>query len=87
MEWNTDISKAPKGEMRKTTKAVGKNKVEVEEFAPDRVILTAKCGTVIVSAWNPPTKHNPKGRWQGLTQNEEPIAWMPWPEAYGGKPE
>ncbi len=75
MTWNYDISEAPRGHTEKVMRATAKGKeFEVDQFNPDPVILTANCGTVMQSYWI-----EKSARWHGLSTNEIPVAWMPWP--------
>ena len=90
MAWNTNISEAPRGRTVLKAKPDGKSGGEVQfsVFEPTAVILTTKCDQSIKSQWLPKHKvgeHPPReiaGRWLGLRNGEQPVAWQPWPEPY-----
>lgn len=75
MEWNFDLSKAPRGH---TKIIVGKVKgVEYlrEIWVPDQIIAAGSEGVVTLSHWN--TKRQ---AWSMFTEDCPPIAWMPFPK-------
>lgn len=78
MNWNTDISKAPRGKTVETTVITAKGPRPASRFIPVRVILATKCGKVVLSHFIPDDEG--RGRWQMLAKREEPLAWMAWPE-------
>lgn len=82
MEWSKDISKAPRGYWVTSMKPhfATKKLYETTVFHPQRVIVATKCGKVTLSQWLPEGKERKKPRWEMLGENEEPVAWMPWPE-------
>ena len=89
MEWNTNIDEAPRGaEVWETRTDKNGKESKVRVFTPDLLILTTKCGQVIGSRWMPEHivgKYPPRtiqGRWFGLAEGEEPVAWMLWPTPY-----
>ena len=75
MTWNRDISLAPRGKYVVVNRKFGKTMADAQVFKPDRVILATKCGKVTLSHYLPDEK-----RWMMLHTNEEPVAWMAWPE-------
>lgn len=77
MNWNTDISQAPRGKTVETTVMTAKGPRKISRFVPVRVILTTKCGKVVLSQYIPDDE-----RWLMLGKGEQPEAWMPWPEPY-----
>lgn len=78
MGWDFDIARAPRGKTVtiKETNKDGQVK-EREEFRHDLVWLWSKCGKKVLSRWLPPNRFS-KGRWDGLANIEEPIAWHPY---------
>lgn len=70
-EWSFDIAAAPRG--RYVLRAASNGKGHVKTFEPVRVFLATKCGQVTISNYLPDSK-----RWEMLSANEQPIAWMPW---------
>ncbi|MER8959334.1 hypothetical protein [Mesorhizobium sp. M0701] len=70
--WNTDIKAAPHGRYVVRQHRAG---IETRVFIPERVILATKCGRVTVSHYIPD-----ETRWMMLGKNEQPVAWMSWPE-------
>lgn len=70
--WNTDIKAAPHGRYEIKQRREG---VDTRVFVAERVILATKCGKVTLSHYIPQEK-----RWLMLGKNEQPDAWMPWPE-------
>ncbi len=72
MEWNYDITQAPKGhlESRKSPKGDG----YYDEYVHDHIIIATKCGKVTRSYWVPK-----ESRWCMMSKNEEPEAWIAWP--------
>lgn len=74
MTWNTDIKAAPHGRYVVKQRREG---VDQRVFVPERVILTTKCGKVVLSHYLPEEK-----RWLMLGKGEAPTAWQAWPEPY-----
>ena len=81
MTWNFDIDAAPRGTTvsKTTTNSKGVD-VTRDTFLPDKVLVAASGRMVMVSYWLPPLGDRPKGRWHGLATDEQPVAWMPFPE-------
>lgn len=75
MNWNTDISQAPRGKTVEATIQSDKGRRKVSRFIPRRVILATKCGKVVLSQYIPD-----EDRWQMLGKGEQPLAWFVWPE-------
>lgn len=73
MNWNFNMSEAPRGRTVAVTRA-GEKAAIVETFVPDKVILATKCGKVIASHFMPKEQ-----RWLMLAAGEQPVAWQPWP--------
>lgn len=86
MDWNFDISQAPRGRMiQKEVKTPKGGTALRDVFLPDRIIVASQDGeTVTVSHWIPPTKRS-AGRWNLLGSSETPLAWMPFPEHPGNR--
>ena len=74
MNWNFDISQAPRGSTRMVARTIGKNTAMVEEHVPDLIIAAGNGGVVTTSRWLPK-----EGRWNMFTVGTPPLAWMPWP--------
>lgn len=75
MNWNHDISAAPRGKMVHSTRTVGDRVHEISDFVPDHIWAASKCGKVIKSYWIPPVG-KADGRWSGFANGEQPIAWQ-----------
>jgi len=75
MNWNRDISQAPRGHYRTVTRRIGKNDVETQEHVPALIIAAGNGGVVTLSKWLPE-----QGRWNMFTKDVPPLAWMPWPD-------
>ena len=81
-DWNYNIDEAPRSttvtKRVKTKEGFENRDVEV----PVKIIgcIDTPEKWVAVTYWTPPTKHTPKGRWSGATQDQELLAWMPMPE-------
>jgi hypothetical protein len=74
-DWNFNMDEAPKGEMRKVQRTIGKNTVEVDQFCRELIIAAMPTGTdVTVSYWVPGVE-----RWNMFTKYAPPKAWKPWP--------
>jgi hypothetical protein len=81
-DWNYNIDEAPRG---KTVVKFAKTKngtASYEAFEKEKIIgcIDNPEKWVAVTYWTPPTKHTPKGRWSGATQDQELLAWMPMPK-------
>jgi hypothetical protein len=72
-DWNTDISKAPRGAYQVKNRKFGSTHADSKVFRADKVILATKCGQVTMSRYLPEAK-----RFEGLATGEQPVAWMPW---------
>lgn len=75
MSWNFDISTAPRGNVRKVKRIIGKNEVEVDVHEPIIIIAAGSGGVVTVSRWLPKEE-----RWNMFTKAVPPIAWMEFPQ-------
>lgn len=75
MNWNFDISQAPRGKMVATTVQTKDGPRQSSRFVPDRIILATKCNKVTLSHYLPDDE-----RWLMLGKDEQPVAWMAWPE-------
>lgn len=94
IEWNNDISAAPRGKTVIATRMVptkdGQVEREVETFVRDYIIAVHPCGMVAQSYWIPAvfTKSGAVlegDRWSGFNRGTDPIAWAPWPTYDGVK--
>jgi hypothetical protein len=72
MNWNYDMSEAPKGEVRKISLTHGKGQREITVKVP---VLISTGTEVISSFWS-----DVRGQWSGIGDNEEAVAWAAWPE-------
>lgn len=74
MEWNYDISQAPRGKIVEAKRQGKDGEYTLKRFEPETVILSTKCGSVVKSFWS-----DKRQSWSGLATGETPIAWMAWP--------
>lgn len=84
MNWNFDMSLAPKGRVDVSTRIVGKEERKVETFVPERILAAAKDGKVYATYWIPPRftasgKLLEGNRWSAFPLGYEPEAWAHWP--------
>lgn len=77
MNWNFDISQAPRGKYVTQVRHGAKCDFEQEVFVHDPVILASKCEKVIKSRWLGDADHP---RWEFFKAGEQPVAWQPWPD-------
>ncbi|WP_425902490.1 hypothetical protein [Agrobacterium radiobacter] len=75
MNWNHDLSQAPRGKMVHSTRTVGDRVHAISDFVADHIWAASKCGKVIKSYWIPPVG-KAAGRWSGFATGEAPIAWQ-----------
>jgi hypothetical protein len=75
--WNTDMSKAPRGQWRK--QKIGEKATKDIHVAP-RVIIASGNDTISISRWISDGPNKKTGRWEFLTKDQEPIAWFEFPE-------
>ena len=75
MEWDFNISNAPRGHEEEKIKTIKGKDVVSKVFVPVKIIVACKCGTVTLSHWIPQQQ-----RWNMLAKGEKPLAWLPWPE-------
>ena len=75
MSWNFDMSTAPRGEVRKVKRIIGKNEAEIDVHEPTIIIAAGSGDVVTVSRWLPK-----EGRWNMFTKAVPPIAWMEFPK-------
>lgn len=74
-EWNYDMDAAPRGDMAKVERVIGKNTVEADVFTPVRIIAASVEGEVVtVTQWLPR-----EARWEMFSKNHPPLCWKPWP--------
>ncbi|TBE67457.1 hypothetical protein [Rhizobium ruizarguesonis] len=73
--WNSDISSAPRGTHFKRARVVKGKTQETEEFIPDHIWIATKCDKVLKSYFIPPAGKT-AGRWSGLADGEQPVAWQ-----------
>lgn len=84
VNWNFDMSQAPRGLTEKVTRIVGKEERVFETFVPERILAASKDGKVYATHWIPP-RLTASGavldgdRWTGFNRGDEPEAWAPWP--------
>ena len=77
-DWNFKIDEAPKSHIKKVAYTTKDGEREREVITLKPVILATKCKRVVKSCWLPK-----EGRWEMLGKDEQPLAWMPWPEWRG----
>lgn len=75
MNWNHDLSQAPRGEEKITKITVDGKERTKREYHVAPVWLAWADGSVTRSYWVPETKHG-AARWAGYTDKQEPIAWQ-----------
>jgi hypothetical protein len=73
--WETDMTRAPKGKVVTRTVTTKDGQREFQSYEPDFVILMSECRKVIKSYWLPK-----EGRWAGFSEHSRPLAWQAWPE-------
>ncbi len=82
IEWNHDMSAAPRGVTRVELTKAGK---EIEVFEKEYVLAVDRHGKVFQSAYIPP-KYTKAGnllegdRWSAFSRDFPPIAWAEWPK-------
>lgn len=85
MNWNHDISSAPRGKMVPYTRKGKDGPVQSEQYRKEYILAVDVHGDVYQSYWIPP-RHTQSGtllegnRWSGFNPGVDPIAWAPWPE-------
>lgn len=81
MTWNFDIDAAPRGTtVRKVITNSKGIDIARDTFLPDKVLVATSGRMVMVSYWMPPQEDRPNGRWHGLATDEQPVAWMQFPD-------
>ncbi len=86
LHWQTDISKAPRGEnVPRTIQVMIKGEAKEQtrtDFVPMRILALSKCGKVMPTYWIPGKPGALDGdRWSGFNRGEQPLAWAAWPDA------
>ncbi|CAM3516849.1 hypothetical protein G6L26_007515 [Agrobacterium radiobacter] len=85
MNWNHDISAAPRGKMVPYTRKGKDGPVQSEQYRKEYILAVDMHGDVYQSYWIPPRYTQSGGllegnRWSGFNPGVDPIAWAPWPE-------
>ncbi|WP_223566904.1 hypothetical protein [Agrobacterium tumefaciens] len=75
MNWNHDLSQAPRGKMAPTTVKAKDGVKQSETYQREYIIAAGHCGAVTKSYWIPEQE-----RWCMFTKDVPPGAWMPWPD-------
>jgi hypothetical protein len=75
MNWNFDITAAPRGKTVAQERTIKDKTILVNVFQHDKLIVATKCGQVFGSRYLPEPE-----RWEGLAKGEQPVAWMHWPD-------
>lgn len=76
MEWNFDMSAAPRGETKNVRRVVGKIETVTEVHFPVLIIAAGADGvTVTATSWLPKQE-----RWNMFSKGHPPIAWASWPD-------
>jgi len=71
MNWNLDISKAPRGRYDIVARKVAGGKTgDHRVFRPAYVWMASHCGKVTMSSYLPDQK-----RWEMFALGEQPVAW------------
>lgn len=85
MNWNHDLSQAPRGKMVPYTRKGKDGPVQSEQYRKEYILAVDVHGDVYQSYWIPP-RYTQTGallegnRWSGFNPGVDPIAWAPWPE-------
>jgi hypothetical protein len=84
MNWNHDISAAPRGKMVPYTRKGKDGPVQSEQYRKKYILAVDVHGDVYQSYWIPPRYTQSGGllegnRWSGFNPGVDPIAWAPWP--------
>lgn len=85
MNWNHDLSQAPRGKMVPYTRKGKDGPVQSEQYRKEYILAVDEHGIVSQSYWIPPRYTQSGGllegnRWSGFNPGVDPIAWAPWPE-------
>ncbi len=85
MNWNHDLSQAPRGKMVPYTRKGKDGPVQSEQYRKEYILAVDVHGDVYQSYWIPPRYTQSGGllegnRWSGFNPGVDPIAWAPWPE-------
>ena len=85
MNWNHDLSQAPRGKMVPYTRKGKDGPVQSEQYRKEYILAVDEHGVVSQSYWIPPRYTQSGGllegnRWSGFNPGVDPIAWAPWPE-------
>lgn len=85
MNWNHDLSQAPRGKMVPYTRKGKDGPVQAEQYRKEYILAVDEHGVVSQSYWIPPRYTQSGGilegnRWSGFNPGVDPIAWAPWPE-------
>lgn len=85
MNWNHDLSQAPRGKMVPYTRKGKDGPVQAEQYRKEYILAVDVHGVVWQSYWIPPRYTQSGGllegnRWSGFNPGVDPIAWAPWPE-------
>lgn len=75
MQWNFDLSQAPKGTTKTTTVVIKGKELTREAHVPEVILAAGNEGVVTFSYWV--EKHQ---RWAMFTKDVPPLAWMPMPK-------
>lgn len=92
MNWNHDLSQAPRGKMVPYTRKGKDGPVQSEQYRKEYILAVDEHGVVSQSYWIPP-RHTQSGgllegnRWSGFNPGVDPIAWAPWPEYHFEEPQ
>ncbi|ANV26857.1 hypothetical protein [Agrobacterium pusense] len=84
MNWNHDLSQAPRGKMVPYTRKGKDGPVQSEQYRKEYILAVDEHGVVSQSYWIPP-RYTQSGsllegnRWSGFNPGVDPIAWAPWP--------
>lgn len=83
MTWNFNMDEAPKGQFVDRTRTLKTGEVvQYQTFELTKILAAyAKSDLVTMSNWIPSAK-----RWNMFTEQNPPVAWMPWPAHPGSKP-
>ncbi|MFK3847902.1 hypothetical protein ACI2J5_00180 [Agrobacterium pusense] len=89
MNWNHDISAAPRGKMVPYTRKGKDGPVQSEQYRKEYILAVDVHGDVYQYYWIPPRYTQSGGllegnRWSGFNPGVDPIAWAPWPEYIAG---
>ena len=82
MQWNFDITQAPRGKTITETVTLKGKEVERDRFVPDKILICVEGEDWVgFSHWIPKEVGGKDGnRWNNIGTKQVPFAWMPAPK-------